>query len=83
MLGTMSFPTRKHEKHVGIYLQLEQGMQQLLLISTVIFKESYLFWTGDVASIRQHKAAELVEVLNCPLSPLRGLQQADPFVRES
>lgn len=37
--------------------------------------KAYLFWTRDVASIRQDKAAEFVEVLYSPLFPLWGLQQ--------
>lgn len=44
-------------------------------ISTVTFMTAYLFWTRDVASICQDKAAEFVEVLYSPLFPLWGLQQ--------
>lgn len=36
---------------------------------------AYLFWTRDVACIRQDKAAEFVEVLYSPLFPLWGLKQ--------
>lgn len=38
---------------------------------------AYLFWTGDVASICQDKAAELVKVLHSPLFPLWGLQKRE------
>lgn len=47
--------------------------KNLIIITTP--PVAYLFWTWDVTSIRQDKAAELVEVLYSPLFPLWGLQQ--------
>lgn len=51
-------------------------------MSTVTFIAAYLFWTGDVASIRQDKAAELVEVLYSPLFPLWGLRKHKPLCKK-
>lgn len=66
MLGTMNFPA-KHKMIIKNWT---------LLLTTFSYpQQHYLFWTGDVTSIRQDKTAEFIEVLYSPLFSLWGLQQ--------